>query len=95
MSESNKKNRCAVCRKKLGMVGFECKCSRVVGVEASFFCAVHRQPEDHACSFDHGATQRELLKQSLGVSVSMSKHDEPSENLGSFSEAQIKLKNRI
>jgi predicted nucleic acid binding AN1-type Zn finger protein len=34
--------RCAMCRKKVGALGFECKCGNV-------FCVRHRILEDHAC----------------------------------------------
>lgn len=48
-----KKNRCAVCRKKVGLTGFECRC-------AGLFCAVHRYSDKHDCTFDyreHGAQE--------------------------------------
>ncbi|KAL0271803.1 UNVERIFIED_CONTAM: hypothetical protein PYX00_008788 [Menopon gallinae] len=48
-----KKNRCAVCRKKLGLTGFECRCG-------GLFCAVHRYSDKHDCQFDYrllGATE--------------------------------------
>jgi len=41
-----KKNRCAVCNKKLGLVaGFKCKCN-------GMFCAIHRSENVHDCSFN-------------------------------------------
>eukprot|EP01067_Filipodium_phascolosomae_P007966 Filipodium_phascolosomae@DN6688_c0_g1_i1.p2 len=40
------KNRCHICNKKLGLLGFVCRCSLS-------FCSKHRYPEDHECSFDH------------------------------------------
>lgn len=39
------KSRCITCRKKLGLVGFQCSC----GLS---FCGKHRYPEEHNCSFD-------------------------------------------
>lgn len=44
----NKKNRCHFCNKKIPLMlrGMACHC----GME---FCALHRLPEDHKCSFDH------------------------------------------
>jgi len=48
-----KKNRCGVCRKKVGLTGFECRC-------AGLFCAVHRYSDEHNCTFDyreHGAQE--------------------------------------
>lgn len=47
-----KKVRCAVCRKKLGLLGFDCKCSSTLK-----FCAEHRLPENHDCQFDHKSQQ--------------------------------------
>ncbi|GLG93858.1 AN1-type zinc finger protein 5 [Gryllus bimaculatus] len=41
-----KKNRCAVCRKKVGLTGFECRCG-------GLFCAVHRYSDKHDCTFDY------------------------------------------
>ncbi|XP_018334035.1 AN1-type zinc finger protein 6 [Agrilus planipennis] len=41
-----KKNRCAVCRKKVGLTGFECRCG-------GLFCAVHRYSDKHECTFDY------------------------------------------
>lgn len=38
-------NRCGCCRKKLALTDFECRCK-------TRFCALHRAPEEHACSFD-------------------------------------------
>ncbi|XP_055847835.1 AN1-type zinc finger protein 6 isoform X2 [Episyrphus balteatus] len=48
-----KKNRCAVCRKKVGLTGFECRCG-------GLYCAVHRYSDKHDCTFDyreHGAQE--------------------------------------
>lgn len=38
-------NRCeeASCRKKVGLLGFACKCAKT-------YCATHRHPEDHLCA---------------------------------------------
>merc|ERR1712156_896354 len=43
-----KKNRCASCKKKLGLTGFSCRCG-------GLFCAVHRYTDKHECSFDYKA----------------------------------------
>lgn len=43
-----KKNRCIICNKKVGLLGFECKCSPNMK-----FCSEHRLPENHDCTFDH------------------------------------------
>ncbi|KAL0371609.1 UNVERIFIED_CONTAM: Zinc finger A20 and AN1 domain-containing stress-associated protein 1 [Sesamum calycinum] len=39
------KSRCGLCRKKVGLLGFECRCGGT-------FCERHRYPEAHPCSFD-------------------------------------------
>lgn len=39
------KNRCLICRKKVGIYGFSCKCE-------GYYCTVHRFPETHKCSYD-------------------------------------------
>ncbi|KAL2227165.1 UNVERIFIED_CONTAM: Zinc finger A20 and AN1 domain-containing stress-associated protein 5 [Sesamum indicum] len=39
------KSRCGLCRKKVGLLGFECRCGGT-------FCGRHRSPEAHPCSFD-------------------------------------------
>lgn len=41
-----RKNRCAVCRKKVGLTGFECRCG-------GLFCALHRYSDKHDCSFNY------------------------------------------
>lgn len=48
-----KKNRCAVCRKKVGLTGFECRCG-------GLYCSMHRYSDKHDCTFDyreHGAQE--------------------------------------
>jgi len=40
------KERCFKCNKRVGLLGFPCKCELV-------FCAAHRFPDSHACAFDH------------------------------------------
>lgn len=47
-------NRCATCRRRLGLTGFKCRC----GVT---FCGSHRYPEQHGCSFDYVAVGREAI----------------------------------
>lgn len=49
-----KKNRCAMCRKKVGLTGFECRCG-------GLYCAVHRYSDKHDCTFDY----RELGAQEI------------------------------
>ncbi|XP_015951458.1 zinc finger A20 and AN1 domain-containing stress-associated protein 4 [Arachis duranensis] len=47
-------NRCATCRKRVGLTGFKCRC----GVT---FCGAHRYPEKHACAFDFKTVGREEI----------------------------------
>merc|ERR1712137_741000 len=53
--EGRKKNICAVCKKRLGFFGFDCRCGKL-------FCANHRYYETHNCSFDFLTPAREQLK---------------------------------
>ncbi|KAJ3684796.1 hypothetical protein LUZ61_013960 [Rhynchospora tenuis] len=39
-------NRCAVCIKKVGLMGFKCRCENV-------FCSVHRYSDQHDCNFNY------------------------------------------
>ncbi|XP_012251609.1 AN1-type zinc finger protein 6 [Athalia rosae] len=41
-----KKNRCVLCRKKVGLTGFECRCG-------GLYCSVHRYSDKHDCKFDY------------------------------------------
>jgi predicted nucleic acid binding AN1-type Zn finger protein len=36
--------RCAVCNKRVGVLGFSCPCDDQIA-----FCATHRLPETHSC----------------------------------------------
>lgn len=47
-------NRCASCRKKLGLTPFICRCEHR-------FCSTHRHSEAHNCPFDYKAHHREAL----------------------------------
>lgn len=44
--EQKKKNRCSVCRKKVGLTGFQCRCG-------GLFCSLHRYSNEHNCTFDY------------------------------------------
>ncbi|KAM1717253.1 hypothetical protein COP2_025390 [Malus domestica] len=50
-------NWCTVCRKRVGLTGFKCRCGTT-------FCGVHRYPEKHACSFDFKTLGREEIAKS-------------------------------
>ncbi|XP_072979518.1 zinc finger A20 and AN1 domain-containing stress-associated protein 9-like [Typha angustifolia] len=53
---SNKQaaNRCFLCRKRVGLTGFICRCGGT-------YCAVHRYSEVHKCSFDYRTAGREVI----------------------------------
>ncbi|XP_031496479.1 zinc finger A20 and AN1 domain-containing stress-associated protein 4 [Nymphaea colorata] len=57
---SGKPNRCSSCNKRVGLMGFKCRCG-------STFCASHRLPEKHVCSFDFKAAGREAIARSNPV----------------------------
>ncbi|XP_042493607.1 zinc finger A20 and AN1 domain-containing stress-associated protein 9-like [Macadamia integrifolia] len=48
------KNRCVSCSKKIGLLGFNCKCG-------STFCSKHRYPEMHNCTFDYKVVGQEAI----------------------------------
>ncbi|CAI0399521.1 unnamed protein product [Linum tenue] len=48
------KSRCKACNKKVGLLGFACRCGGV-------FCGSHRYAEEHGCSFDVKGIAREIL----------------------------------
>jgi predicted nucleic acid binding AN1-type Zn finger protein len=60
VEKKKKKNRCHVCRKKVGMLGFKCKCS-----DKYLFCSTHRLPESHDCVFDHYGEEKKMLAKKL------------------------------
>ncbi|KAF0927543.1 hypothetical protein E2562_034254 [Oryza meyeriana var. granulata] len=47
-------NRCNVCRKRVGLTGFRCRCGEL-------FCPRHRHSETHECSFDYKTAGREEI----------------------------------
>lgn len=51
-------NRCTACPKKLGLTDMNCRCGHR-------FCATHRVPEAHACSYDYRAAATTLLTAQL------------------------------
>ena len=52
------KSRCECCRKKLGLVTFQCKCGGV-------YCSEHRMSENHTCQYDYQAEYKKLLSTNL------------------------------
>ncbi|XP_020582416.1 zinc finger A20 and AN1 domain-containing stress-associated protein 9-like [Phalaenopsis equestris] len=56
MSGKKPANRCGSCNKKVGLMGFKCRCGDV-------FCSVHLYSEKHNCVFDYkGAGQDAIAK---------------------------------
>jgi len=49
------KNRCHSCNKKVGLLGFVCRCEGT-------FCSKHRHADEHKCMFDFKLFEREKLR---------------------------------
>ncbi|KAL8245510.1 hypothetical protein R6Q59_011768 [Mikania micrantha] len=47
-------SRCSGCRRKVGLMGFRCRCGEM-------FCADHRYSDRHDCSYDYKAAGREAI----------------------------------
>lgn len=52
--QTSAKTRCLSCNKKVGLMGFKCKCG-------STFCGDHRYPENHECQFDFRGQGRDAI----------------------------------
>lgn len=48
------KKRCGICKKKLGLTGFECRCG-------FFYCGIHRYSDQHNCPFDYKTDGRKQI----------------------------------
>lgn len=57
-----RKNRCLKCKKKVGLMGFECRCG-------SLFCAIHRYSDKHECGFDYKELGAKEIKNNNPVVV--------------------------
>uniref|UniRef100_A0A8C6VPQ6 AN1-type zinc finger protein 6 n=1 Tax=Naja naja TaxID=35670 RepID=A0A8C6VPQ6_NAJNA len=57
-----KKTRCFMCRKKVGLTGFECRCGNV-------YCAAHRYSDVHSCSYNYKADAAEKIRKENPVVV--------------------------
>ena len=44
--QKNKKKRCHICRKRVGLTGFDCRCG-------GHYCSLHRYSDTHECTFDY------------------------------------------
>lgn len=58
--KKKKTSRCYICKKKLGLMVFTCKCS-----DSKMFCITHLQPEAHECSYDFKTEQLNSLTKKL------------------------------
>eukprot|EP00069_Balaena_mysticetus_P021009 bmy_02951T0 len=57
-----KKNRRFMCRKKVGLTGFECRCGNV-------YCGVHHYSDVHKCSYNYKADAAEKIRKENPVVV--------------------------
>lgn len=48
-------NRCELCKKKLAITAFACKCNKK-------FCNIHKAAEDHKCSFNYFEEYQKNIK---------------------------------
>ncbi|KAK1287617.1 Zinc finger A20 and AN1 domain-containing stress-associated protein 1 [Acorus calamus] len=53
-SASSTAGRCGMCRRKVGLTGFRCRCGMT-------YCGAHRYPEQHTCGFDFKKVGREAI----------------------------------
>ncbi|XP_043920320.1 AN1-type zinc finger protein 5 isoform X3 [Protopterus annectens] len=57
-----KKNRCYMCRKKVGLTGFDCRCGNL-------FCGLHRYSDQHNCPYDYKAEAAAKIRKENPVVV--------------------------
>lgn len=50
-----KKRKCGVCKKKIGLTGFECRCG-------GLYCPLHRYADQHNCQHDYTTEGRNQLR---------------------------------
>ncbi|KAM3386123.1 hypothetical protein ACQJBY_009647 [Aegilops geniculata] len=53
-SSTTKKKRCSACQRKVGLLGFVCRCGAT-------YCGAHRHADAHGCFFDYRAAGREQI----------------------------------
>ncbi|KAJ1372621.1 hypothetical protein KIN20_034815 [Parelaphostrongylus tenuis] len=58
-----KANRCQMCKKRVGLTGFTCRCG-------GLYCGEHRYDQAHNCSFDYKTMEREEIRKNNPVVVS-------------------------
>ncbi|KAL2091955.1 hypothetical protein ACEWY4_011753 [Coilia grayii] len=57
-----KKNRCFMCRKRVGLTGFDCRCGNL-------FCGLHRYSDIHNCTYDYKAEAAAKIRKENPVVV--------------------------
>ncbi|XP_040434752.1 AN1-type zinc finger protein 5-like isoform X1 [Falco naumanni] len=57
-----KNNRCFMCRKKVGLTGFDCRCGNL-------FCGLHRYSDKHNCPYDYKAEAAAKIRKENPVVV--------------------------
>ena len=50
--------RCEICRKKLGIMEYKCKCEKL-------FCITHLHAEEHSCTFNYKQQYQNLLRKQM------------------------------
>uniref|UniRef100_A0A0D9X878 AN1-type domain-containing protein n=1 Tax=Leersia perrieri TaxID=77586 RepID=A0A0D9X878_9ORYZ len=63
-----KPTRCVSCKKKVGLLGFECRCG-------GMFCSVHRYADKHACTHDFKKTDREKIAKENPLAIDRADDD--------------------
>ncbi|EGT38828.1 hypothetical protein CAEBREN_08259 [Caenorhabditis brenneri] len=58
-----KANRCHMCKKRVGLTGFTCRCG-------GLYCGDHRYDQAHNCQFDYKTMEREAIRKNNPVVVS-------------------------
>jgi|UniRef100_A0A914BZ53 predicted nucleic acid binding AN1-type Zn finger protein len=58
-----KPNRCQMCKKRVGLTGFTCRCG-------GLYCGEHRYDNAHNCSFDYKTMEREKIQRENPIVVS-------------------------
>ena len=56
-------SRCLCCNRKIGLLGFQCKCK-------NYFCSEHRYSDCHDCTFDYKEHGKELLTKENPIVIS-------------------------
>lgn len=55
-----KKNKCLMCKKKVGLTGFTCRCG-------GLYCSVHRYSNEHQCTYDYREAGAEEIRRNNPV----------------------------